>query len=177
MNRSKPALSALTADEKAIVLDELLAARPDLRELAESHATRLVSTVDRAAVADAVVDALRGLAIEELNGRAGYRPGRGYVEASEAAHEILDEAFEPFLRDLERRATLGMPEAATELAVGILLGLYECRDEGSETLFEYALDYAFYRAADVVSRCTKLGIDLPSAELLDLVPDWDGLRG
>lgn len=78
---------------------------------------------DRTAVADDVACALRYLDIEELNGHAGYRPHRGYVHPAEAAEEILDEALQPFLRDLERRAALGMATAATELAVGILLGL------------------------------------------------------
>lgn len=175
MNRSESALSALSPGEKATVLDELLTARPDLREFAEAQATRLLSTEDRAAIADGVAGALRGLDIEELNGRAGYRPGRGYVHETEAANEILDEALEPFLRDLERRATLGMSKAATELAAGILLGLYECCDVHGETLLEYAVDYAPERAADVVHRCTKLGVDLPYGELLDLLPDWDGI--
>lgn len=175
MNRSTSALAALSGDEKAIVLDGLLIARPDLRELAETHAVRLMSTEDRAAVTDAVAGALRGLNIEELNSHAGYRPGRGYVHPVEAAAEIMDEALEPFLRDLERRAAFGMTIAAAELAVGILLGLYKCRDGGSETLQEYSPDYAFERAGNVVDQCAKLGIDLPGAELLDLLPDWDNI--
>lgn len=171
-HRPSSALAALTASEKATVLDELLSARPDLRQLAETHATRLVSTADRTAVASDVANVLRGLDIEELNGHAGYRPDRGYVHPAEAADEILDEALEPFTHDLERRAALGMATAA-ELAVGILLGLYECSDAGSETLLEYSPDYPAERAADVVERCAKLGVNLPHAELADLMPEWD----
>lgn len=169
------ALAALSAGEKATVLDELLAIRPDLRELAETHAARLMSNEDRSAVADDVADTLRGLDIEELNGHAGYQPGRGYVHPVEAADEILDEALEPFLHDLERRAALGMSTAAVELAVGILLGLYECRTGGSETLLEYSPDYPAERAADLVGQCVKLGVELPGAELLDLVPEWSAI--
>ncbi|MGH3621314.1 MAG: hypothetical protein ACRDQ5_05915 [Sciscionella sp.] len=165
-------MAALSAAEKATVLDELLAARPDLQELAETCAVRLMSNEDRAAVAADVEDALRSQDIAELNSRAGYRPGHGYVHPVEAADEILDEALDPFLHDLERRAALGMTTAAVELAVGILLGLYECRDGDSETLLEYCPDYAAERAAQVVDRCAKLGTELPSAELLDLVPQW-----
>ena len=36
MSDKRPALEALSATEKAAVLDELLAARPDLREPADS---------------------------------------------------------------------------------------------------------------------------------------------
>src|SRR5438045_1579166 len=83
--------AALSATEKATVLDELLATRPDLRGLAETHATRLMSNEDRSVVAGDVADALRGRAIDELNSRAGYRPGRGYVHPVVAADQILDE--------------------------------------------------------------------------------------
>lgn len=68
----------------------------------------------------------------------GIGRGRGYVHPVEAADEILDEVLEPFLGDLERRAALGMAAAATELAMGVLLGLYRCRHAESETVLEYA---------------------------------------
>jgi len=165
------ALDTLSAAEKAAVLDELLAARPDLREPAEACAAQVMTDADRAAVAD-VEDALQGLDIEELNTRAGYRPGRGYVHPAEAADEILDEALQPFLDDLQRRAGLGTRPAAVELAAGILLGLYNCRHGNSETLLEYCPDYAAERASGVVSDCVRLGIELPTAELLDLMPEW-----
>ena len=56
-----------------------------------------------------------------------------------------------------------------------VLGMYRCREGGSETLLGYSADYAAERAADVVSQCAKLGIELPSAELRDLVPEWGAL--
>jgi hypothetical protein len=74
-----------------------------------------------------------------------------------------------------RGASLGMGSAAGELAAGILLGLYNCRDGNSETLLEYAPDFAVERASAVVSDCAKLGIELPAAELLDLLPAWSDL--
>jgi hypothetical protein len=174
-SRATSALAAMSIGEKATVLDELLATRPDLQALAETHAARLMSNEDRSAVASDVADALQSLDIEELNGHAGYRPGRGYVHPVEAADEILDEALQPFLDDLERRAALGMTAATVELAMGILLGLYACRDGASETVLEYSPDYPAERAAQVVDQCARLGIVLPSAELLDLVPAWDAL--
>jgi len=171
----RSALDTLSAAEKATVLDELLAARPELREPAEAYAIQVLTDADRSAVADDVEGALQGLDIEELNTRAGHRPGRGYVHPAEAAGETLDEALQPFLDDLQRRAGLGMGSAAVELAAGILLGLYSCRHGNSETLLEYAPDYAAERASDVVSDCAKLGIELPPVELLDIMPEWSAL--
>jgi hypothetical protein len=68
-----------------------------------------------------------------------------------------------------------MTTAGVELAVGILLGLYQCRDGASETLLEYSPDYPAERAAQVVNQCATLGIELPDTELLDLVPEWNTL--
>jgi hypothetical protein len=175
MNHPTSAFDSLSAEEKATVLDHLLAARPELRERAETYAAQLMSHEDRTVVADDVEDALQGLDIEELNTRAGYRPGRGYVHPTSAAGELLDEALQRFLDDLQRRADLNMTSAAVELAVGILLGLYECRDGNSETLLEYSPDYAAERASDVVDRCARLGVALPSAELRDLMSEWSSL--
>jgi hypothetical protein len=170
-------LEALSEAEKAAVLDELLAARPDLREPAEACAVQIITNADRMAVADDVESALQFLDIEELNSRAGPRSGRGYVHPAEAADEILDEALQPFLDDLHRRVGLGMESAAAEVAAGILLGLYNCRDGASETLLEYAPNYAAERASDVVRDCAKLGIELSAVKLLDLMPEWSDLLG
>ena len=43
MSDKRSALSALSAAEKAAVLDELLAARPDLRQPAEAYAAQLLT--------------------------------------------------------------------------------------------------------------------------------------
>jgi hypothetical protein len=128
---------------------------------------------NRGAVAEEVEFVLRGLDIDQLNGRAGYRRGAGYVGTGEAAEELLDEALLPFLDDLTRRGTLGLTRAAAEYAVGILDGLYRCRDGGSESLLEYAPDYGIERASDVVARCGELGVDLPVDDLVELLPEWD----
>src|SRR5260370_27250121 len=77
VNDKRSALDTLSAAEKATVLDELLAARPDLRETAEAYAVQVMTDADRSAVADDVEGALQGLDIEELNTRAGYRRGPG----------------------------------------------------------------------------------------------------
>ena len=66
-----------------------------------------------------------------------------------------------------------MTTAAAECAVGILDGLYRCRDGGPESLLEYAPDYGIERASDVVSRCGALGVDLPVDDLVELLPEWD----
>ncbi|HEX9527135.1 MAG TPA: hypothetical protein VF951_06535 [Streptosporangiaceae bacterium] len=45
------------------------------------------------------------------------------------------------------------------------------------TLLEYSPDHAAEHAADLVSECAKLGIELPRAELRDLLPEWSTMLG
>jgi hypothetical protein len=71
--------------------------------------------------------------------------------------------------------TLKLHRSAAAVAAGVLLGLYNCRHGNSETLLEYSPDYAAERASGVVSDCARLGIELPTAELLDLTPAWSAL--
>jgi hypothetical protein len=165
-------LTSLSSGEKGELLDQLLAIQPQLRAQVEQLAHDRLAAEDRETVAAQVEDALTGHGIEELSNRAGRQPGRGYVHEGEAASEILDEALQPFLDDMHRRVKLGMTTAAAELAVGILCGLYEIRDSGSDTLLEYAPDYAIDQADHVIHVCAEAGITLPDDDLLDLIPEW-----
>ena len=56
------------------MLDELLAAWPDLRKQAEAYAAQVMTDADRSAVANDVEDALQGLGIEELATSPGRLP-------------------------------------------------------------------------------------------------------
>jgi hypothetical protein len=69
--RRRSALEPLTSQERAGVVEELLAARPELREQAEAMARGRLVDEDRAGVADDVESALRRRDIDELSGRAG----------------------------------------------------------------------------------------------------------
>jgi hypothetical protein len=166
------ALTSLTLTEKGELLDQLLTTQPELRERVEELARLRLTVEDRDTIASDVESALNSHDIDELNSHAGYHPGRGYIHPGEAADEILDGDLQPFLDDLARRAKLGFAAAATEIAAGVLYGLYACREANSETLLEYTPDYAIERAVAVIDHCAKLGVTLPADELLDRVPEW-----
>jgi hypothetical protein len=168
-------LNALTAAETGELLDALLDAQPALREQAEQLAVQRLSTVDPTAVVDDVAFDLCSEDIEELNGRAGYQPGIGYVHPVEAADDILDELLQPYLDNLRRHAELSMTAASVALAVGILHGLHRLRGISSGTLLEYSPDYADERAANVVRQCAAMGVTLPLDDLAGVLLGWEPL--
>ncbi|WP_457462046.1 hypothetical protein [Streptomyces sp. TE5632] len=135
------ALNALTAVEKAAVLDRLLEARPELRVEADRLAVRVLDPRARAELtalqertAADVEHLLRALDIDHLS--TGHRPGFGYTDVHEAASRLIEPVIEKYEVDVRRRLELGMLDAAEAVALGVLDGLDACEGEydGDEVL-------------------------------------------
>ena len=180
--RTCKVLEQLTPEEGAGVLRSLLEHHPELVSEAEEAARATVTNVDPDAVAEDVEQVVLDLDIEELNARAG-RQIWGYVEPTEAAWEILEEAVEPFLDEMRRHIALGFREAAEATCAGIVLGLYRCRDKNSDQLLGWAEDFPAETACNAVAtlareskakhhRCWRL-----SNSIVAQVPKWADIIG
>jgi hypothetical protein len=165
----------LTTAERAEVLAALLGAHPTLRGEAERLAKGLLEPGDRGQVAGEVTDVLMALQLRDLAERAGRQWGGGYVEPHEAAFELLAQAVQPYLDDLERRARAQSQQAATEIGLGLLLGLYACRevDDNDCVLTHAGLpDAVDDLALQVRSAMTSSGLEIPEGWLAEECPDW-----
>lgn len=80
---------------------------PDqLRPEAEDAARRLLGEASIESVAEGIAWALGELPLDALALCSGRIRGRGHVHETEAAWEIVNDAVEPFLTDMRRRALL-----------------------------------------------------------------------
>ena len=111
-------LEQLKAHESAVVLKILLERHQTLREEAEQIATELVSSPSVDEVAEDVLAAVTLIGIDSVNARAG-RTSWGYVDPTEAAWELLEEALEDVISDMKRRMALGLGNAAEAMCRGI----------------------------------------------------------
>lgn len=167
-----PALDALSGAEHTCVLAELLTSHPELRSEADDAARRLLGDASIEVVAASVICALDELPLDALAMRSGRIRGRGYVHETEAAWDLLQEAIEPFLADLRRRAGLGL-DAAAGVAAGIVAGLYQCREPADGTVVAYAGPDSLSEFADeVMSEASKLGVVLSTDIANQFWPDW-----
>jgi hypothetical protein len=89
-------LDKLDAAEAASVFRKLLDRHSELRAEVEDIARGMLAGISPLSVAGEIEDALLQFDYDDLNGRAGSRSW-GYVEPSEAAGELLEEALEPFV--------------------------------------------------------------------------------
>lgn len=141
-NRKRPAqvpdasasLARLKGEEAAALLRTLLRKHPELTEEVEVLAGSVIGDVSIEDIAQEVEDAVRWLDLDDLNSRAG-RHADGYVEPSEAAWELVEEAVMPFIEDITRRAEGGQCNAAIATCAGVVRGLRRLHDtEGGEVL-------------------------------------------
>ena len=142
-------LGNLKADEALDVLHHLLETHPNLKKEAESVARSLLGEVNFEEIADEVQAAVSALDFDDLNARAGHHE-QGYVEPSEAAWEILEEAVEPFTADIKRRLELGLEADALEICKGTVLGLYRASHSGGGPVTEWAPDFPAEAAGNAI---------------------------
>lgn len=167
------AFDELDAVERAAVLADLLAERPDLHDDVERLAAAHLGTNSADGVAGDLEWALMDIPLEDLAARAGRQPGRGYVHETDAAYELVERAFQPFADDMLRRARLGMTDAAAEIAIGILAGLYDRRDAPDGSVLAYAGPGTPRELARwVVVEARKAGIPLAPDAVEEVCPDW-----
>jgi len=176
-----PLLDRLKPDETAEVLRRLLATHSDLSGEAERIAKTVLGAVTFEAIANEVEDAVCAPDLDDLHGRAG-RHEWGYVEPTEAAWEILDEAAQPFLDDIKRQIKLGLEMEALEICKGVLLGLYRVEHGKSEGLLEYAADFPAEAAGNAIQTWLtgdllgktprRKGLEFPREFIEQFLPEW-----
>lgn len=148
-------LERLSAAEAASVLKRVLGHHPELRSEAETLAGDVLSEVSILAIADDVEAAVLQFDYDDLNARAG-RHSWGYVEPTEAAWELLEEAVTPFVDNMKRYLEIGLEGQARLLCQGIVLGLYRVRGGGNDIL-SWAPDFPAEEAGFVLDAWGKGG--------------------
>lgn len=172
-------LDRLADEEAIVVLRHLLEKHGELRPEAESIAVHFISSQSAEDIAAEVSDALTGIDLDALNGRAG-RHSWGYVEPSEAAVELLEEAIEERVEDMKRRLGMEMVASAQTLCGGLIEGLYASRKPNSDGALGWAPDFPAEHAGFLVQEFLELSrYKLTSAErikfidrLVSRAPEW-----
>jgi hypothetical protein len=151
----------LSDDERSVLLSELLLRHPELVAEAEETMSALLVVENDQELADEITARLRAL---RSNGPVSVDTGRG---------RVLD-VLQPYIDDLTRRKERGARRAAAGIAIAVLLGLYECREDIDEhmLLVRMGLPGAADDLARIVyAKVESLHLLLPS--LTDECPEWE----
>ena len=178
-------VDALDGAEAKQLLATLLDAYPELLTEVADLAEAELGAVTAEDLAEEVAFALEGLSVEDIWERAGTQPDGSYLEPTEAAWEVVEEAVAPFIADLTRRVELGRRAEATALCQGVLLSLYSISHGEGEFLDGHAPDTLEEAAASAVEAWKKgsrdrAGSGVRARELAamrrflsDALPDWE----
>jgi hypothetical protein len=153
--KSKDALDHLDWSEYGRVLCELLDRHEELRGEANEIADRLLREVSVEAVAEEVVCLVQSMDVEDLADCAGKQPW-GYVNETEAARELLEESLLGLWADMKRTFEAGKKDAAERICQGILIGLMEVDETGSEGLLELVPGFPEHAADWTLSTLLEL---------------------
>ena len=170
--RSSP-LRQLKEGEAAALFRSLLTKHPELSAEAETLAASVIGDVATEDIAQETEDAVRALDLDDLNSRAGSH-AYGYVEPTEAAWELIEEAVMPLIEDIRRRLDAGQPDAALATCAGIVLGLYRVRQDANDGCLGWAPDAPAEMAGEAV--CTlrkalrKMGAPRIAGQSCDTLP-------
>jgi hypothetical protein len=130
----------LSDEERSVLLSELLLRHPELAAEAEEITSTLLVAESDQDLAEEITARLRAL-----------RPG-GPVSVDAGRARIL-EVLQPYIDDLTWRKERGARRAAAGIAVAVLPGLYECRDDTDEDMLLVRMGLPG-AADDLAPRCT-----------------------
>ena len=148
----RPWKRRLSDDERSVLLSELLLRHPELVAEAEEITSTLLVVEDDQELADEITAKLRA-----------QRPS-GLVSADTGQGRVLD-VLQPYIDDLSRRKERGARRAAADIAIAVLLGLYECRKDTGEDLLLVRMGLpgtADDLARIVYAKVKSLHLSLPS---------------
>ena len=149
----------LSADERSVLLAELLRRHPELGREAEEISCALL-VVDDQELTSEITARLRVLS---LRGQVSVEAGRGRVL----------EVLQPYIDDLTWRKERGARRAAADIATAVMLGLYECREDTDEDMLLVRMGLpgaADDLARTVYEKVRPLHLSLPP--LADECPEW-----
>ncbi len=138
-SRKQNIFNIITPDDAFVILQTLAKEDKEIAKRIEQLAMEYLSDVDIEGVADEVYSALELIDVHDLWDNAG--PTRnGYVDVTELAWEMFEDALQPFLDELKKYQTLSMPTEAKYLGMGILQGLYRFEKESNSEFKGWAVD-------------------------------------
>ena len=156
----RPWKRRLSDDERSVLLSELLLRHPELIAEAREITSTLLVADDDQELADEITARLRAL-----------RPSDP-VSVDAGQRRVLG-VLQPYIDDFTRRTERGARRAAADIAIAVLLGLYQCRDDADEDmlLVRMGLPGAADDLARIVYEKMKSPhLSLPS--LADECPEW-----
>lgn len=135
----KSILDKISGYEALLVLKALANEDQNIAKRIEQIALEYLRDVDIESVASEVYFVLNSIEVEDLWEQSG-STRYGYVEPSERAWEMFEEALEPFTSELNKYLDLLLINEAKNYCMGILKGIHRFDKESTSQFKDWAED-------------------------------------
>ncbi len=168
-------LEEIAADDELAILRTLAGEDKHVRARIEEIARRYLSEVDLEDTASEVYFELDSIEVEDLWDQSG-RTRYGYVDPTEKAWEMFEDALEPFMEELRKYEKLSMDKEAKAYFMGILKGIYRFEKESTSEFKDWAVDDPKEYFKSALDEWKKQKDPGDIAEIEDFIrkncPDW-----
>ncbi len=130
---------AISSDDAFAILRRLAREDQEIAKRIEQIAIEYLESADIEDVAFEVYFALDHIEVEEVWDRSG-STREEYVDPTEMAWQIFEEALEPFREELRKYQRLLMYAEAKKHCLGILEGIYKFEKESTSEYKDWAVD-------------------------------------
>ena len=170
-SKNKAFLQSLSADEASHIFKTMLDDDPALVKKAYAIAVEMVSNVSVDDISDDVYHALDSLDIDDLYRSSG-KTRHGYVDPTDRAGEMFEEALSSFIYDMEQNQKRGLPSTAKAYCIGIIKGLLRYKEGNSSEVSDWVPDAPDESIITVVEEWKKSNpSDDDIAEVMHLIGD------
>ncbi len=135
----KNILDKINADDAFAILKILAKEDTNIARRIEQIAVDYLGGVDIEDIASQVYFDLDSLAVEDVWDQSG-STRYGYVDPTDMAWQMFEEALEPFLEEIRKYQELSMYAEAKNCCMGILKGIYQFEKESKSEYKDWAVD-------------------------------------
>lgn len=129
----------ISPNEALKILRQITKIDKNLKKKIIELAEDLFRAVDVEKICEDVFYALDGIDVHELWDRAGPKTD-GYTSPEDMSVEMLEEALEPFVQEMQRLLDLEMHQEAKLYCMGILKGIYQFEEDSESEFKDWASD-------------------------------------
>lgn len=139
MTKNQNILNKIKADDALVILKNLAMENPNIAKKIDQIAIKHLSSINPDDIASQVYFELDNISVEEVWDNSG-STSYGYVEPTDMAWEMFEEALEPFMEKMKNYQKLSMHAEVKMYCMGILKGIYKFENESTSEYKDWATD-------------------------------------
>ncbi|MDI6917530.1 MAG: hypothetical protein QMC80_07010 [Thermoplasmatales archaeon] len=137
--KNKNVFDKINANDAFAILETLANEDAKIAKRIKEIAMEYLRRVDIEDIASQIYFDLNNIEVEDVWDQSG-STRYGYVDPTDKAWEMFEEALEPFIEELKKYQDLSMPTESKNYCMGILKGIYRFEKESKSEYKDWAVD-------------------------------------